>query len=237
MATYDPTQAAPNFGAQQAALMRAYQSGIISLNASKGNYFAQQGLLNTGNYTTAGGDQQNFANLQVDPLQEHGGYRDELKAEADMLDASENGPDRGFSGGLANQAKATAQRAVAGRQTRYQQNLQQTLGNLNLQAGQLGNDYAANYNQIGANAADYASQQALWQGTNDTSAPAAPQTYSVPGASGGGSTPLTPQAVAMAGSFGYAVQKNPTNLKPMTTNAAGKLVPVSTGIGGIGHQT
>lgn len=236
MTAYDPYSIAPDFAGQKGALLKAYQSGLLSLNATKDNIFAQQGLLNTGNYSTAGGDQQSFANLQVDPNQQYGGYRNELQTEANMLDAADNGPDRGFGGPLTNQAKATAQKAVGARQTAYQQNLQQTLGNLNLQAGQLGNNYAEGYNQVGTNAAEYAANQALWQGMNPTAAPEAPQTYSVPGASGGGSTPLTPQAVAMAGSFGYQVQKNPTNLKPVTfATGLNRNAPGSPG--GQGHIT
>lgn len=168
--------------------MRAYNSGLINLNASKNQYFANQGLLNPGDYTTSG-NSVDFSKLSVDPNQQFGGYRNELKTEADMLDAADNGPDRGFSGGLSQQAARTAQQAVGARQTSYQQNLQSTLGNYNQAASNDLFNYQEGSSQISSNAKEYAANEALWQATNPT---AAPGSYVVPGSSGGGSTPIKP---------------------------------------------
>lgn len=185
MAAYDPTQIAPDWQAQKDALSRAYNQGLINLNSKKGNLFSQYGFLNNGSYNTSG-NSLDFANLSVDPNQQHGAYRDELKTEADALDAAQNGPDRGFSGGLSNQASAYAKQAVQGRQTAFQQNLQQQLGGLNLEAGNDSFNYNEGITGINQNATEYAANQALWQATNPTGS------YVVPGASGGGSTPTTP---------------------------------------------
>jgi hypothetical protein len=208
---FDPTQIAPDWDAQKATLNRMYNQGLINLNAKKGNLMSQYGFLNKGNFDTSG-NAVDFANLQVDPNQEYGAYRNELRDEANTLDAAQNGPDRGFSGGLANQASRTAQQAVKARQTGFQQNLQQQLGGLNTEAG---NDFF-NYNEglagVDTNQKEYAGGEGLWRALNETAAPPAPVV--VPGASGGGRTPLTPQAVTNAASFGYQVVKNPNNLKP-----------------------
>lgn len=182
-ATFDPTQIAPDWDFQRQQLARNYQQGLINLNAQKNNLFAQYGFLNSPDFTTSG-QPVDFSNLQVDPNQQYGAYRNELKTEADALDAAQNGPSRGFSGGLSNQAYRAAQQAVGARQTAFQQNLQQNLGNLNLSAGNQNFNYQQGMNQVGADQAQYAGSQALWQALN----PTAPAT--VPGASGGGSTPL-----------------------------------------------
>ena len=223
-AVFDPTQIAPNWNAQRDALNRMYQQGLINLNAKKGNLLAQYGFQNTPDYTTSGniGD---FSNLQVDPNQQYGAYRNELTSEANALDAADNGPDRGFSGGLANQAGAYAKRAVASRQAGFMQNLQQQLGGLNQEAGNDQFNYNEGNQGISDNAKQYAGSQALWQAMQPT-APAP-----VAGISGGGSTPLTQQAVNTAASFGYNVINNPSNLKPMTFGAK---KPV---LGGRGHIT
>lgn len=186
--TFDPTQIAPNWDAQKSALMRLYNQNLIGLNAKKNNTLAQQGLLNTPDYNTTG-NIPDFGSLQVNPNSQYGGYRDELLTEANMLDSADNGPDRGFSGGVANQAKRVAQQAVGQRQSSYQQSLQQTLGGFNLEAGQDQFNYNEGITGISNNARDYAGSQALWAATNATSAPA---TASVPGASGGGTTSINP---------------------------------------------
>src|SRR5882672_323942 len=180
MTAFDPTQIAPDWGAQKDTLNRMYQQGLINLNARKGNLFSQQGFLNNGAYNT-NGNSLDFSNLQVDPNQQFGGYRNELTSEANMLDQAQNGPDRGFSGGLANQASRYAQQAVQGRQTAYQQNLQQELGGLNQEAANQSFNYGEGIRNVNQNATEYAGGQALWAATNAT----AP--YVVPGASGGGS--------------------------------------------------
>lgn len=214
--TFDPTQVAPSWDEQRNALMRAYNQNLIQLNASKNNTMNQYGFLNTPDYNTAGniGD---FSNLQVNPNSQHGLYRDELTTEANMLDASQNGPSRGFTGGVANQAQRAAQQAVAGRQNTFQQNLQQTLGGFNQTAGNDLFNYQEGATGISNNARDYAGSEALWRATNNTS-------VSVPGASGGGSTPIQPvnvtplsnNAIQTASSYGYQTVGKPTNLKPVT---------------------
>lgn len=192
MAAYDPLQISPDFNAQKQALARAYNSGLINLNASKNQLFANQGLLNPGDYTNSG-NSIDFSKLSVDPNSQYGGYRDELQTEADMLDkADEAGSGRGFSGGLSQQASRTARQAVGSRQTAYQQNLQSQLGNLNLQAGNQNFQYNEGITGVNNNAAEYGANAALWQGLNPTAA------YSVPGASGGGSTPIKPTTYAPA---------------------------------------
>lgn len=190
-AAFDPTMPAPNFAFQTQQLMRLYNQGLIGLNAKKGNTMAQYGFLNTPDYNTSGnvGD---FSNIQVDPNQQHGLYRDELTTEANMLDSAENGPDRGFSGGVSNQASRAAQQAVAGRQNTFQQNLQQTLGGFNQEAGNDLFNYSQGNREVSNNAADYAGQEAAWRALNATSAPT---TASVPGASGGGTTSIRPITV------------------------------------------
>ncbi len=221
MTAFDPAQIAPDWQSQKDALSRAYQQGLINLNARKGNLMSQYGFLNNGSYDTSG-NALDFANLSVDPNQQYGAYRNELKSEADQLDAADNGPDRGFSGGLSNQAKRTAQQAVQGRQTAFQQNLQQQLGNLNLDAGNQSFNYGEGIRNVNQNATEYAGGQALWQAANPTGS------YVVPGASGGGSTPIKPQssgalsanAVGTANAFGYQVTKNPKNLHPVTFGPA-----------------
>lgn len=217
-AQFDPYSVAPDWQSQRDALNRAYQQGLINLNAKKGNIFAQQGFLNTGTYGN-NGNSLDFSNLQVDPNQEHGGYRDELKSEADMLDQADNGPDRGFSGGLSQQASAAAKKAVASRQTGYQQNLQQTLGGLNMESNNLLFNVNEGQQAITDNAREYAANEALWQATNPTGS------YVVPGASGGGAVPITPSggstplsanAIQTAASYGYQTVAKPSNLKPAT---------------------
>lgn len=234
---FDPTSIAPDWDAQKSALNRMYQAGLINLNAKKGNLFSQQGFLNNGSYNTSG-NSLDFSNLQVDPNQQFGGYRNELKSEADMLDSADNGPDRGFSGGVANQARRTAQQAVNSRQTAYQQNLQSQLGNLNLEAGNQSFNYGEGIRGVDTNAKEYAGSAALWAATNATAS------YVVPGASGGGSTPIKPQTAAgpfsaplsnnarqTAASYGYATVAKPTNLRPTT------FAPPIGAMGGRGHIT
>lgn len=217
---YDPFSIAPDWDAQKEALHRAYKQGLINLDAKKGNLFAQQGLKNKGSYSSDG-RAIDFSNLEVDPNQEHGGYRDELKTEADMLDAADNGPSRGFSGGVANQAARTAKIAVAGRQNSYQQNLQQALGNMNMEAGNQAFNYAEGVGGINQNAAEYGANQAAY---NLLNAPIV-----VPGASGGGSVPTTPSggatplsanAIQTAASYGYSTTNKVGNLKPVTFGPA-----------------
>jgi hypothetical protein len=187
VAAYDPASIAPDWAAQRDALARAYKQGLIGLNSSKNSLFAQQGLLNSADYTTDG-KPVDFSSIQVDPNQQYGGYRNELDVEADAMDAADNGPSRGFSGGLANQASAAAKRYAQGRQVQYQQGLQQQLGNFNQQAGNQSFQYGEGLTQIGNNAKEYAANEQAWRLLNAPS--------QVPGASGGGSTPITPMGSA-----------------------------------------
>lgn len=215
-AVFDPTQIAPDWDAQRKALGRMYSQGLINLNAKKNNTMAQYGFLNTPDFSQGGGN-VDFSNLQVDPNQQYGAYRNELKSEADMMDAADNGPDRGFSGGLANQAGDYAKKAAAARQSGFMQNLQQTLGGFNQEAGNDQFQYNEGLNDVSTNATQYAGSEALWRATNPTGGQA-----SVPGASGGGTTPIKPVAVTplsasainTAASYGYQTVANPTNLKP-----------------------
>lgn len=215
MSYFDSTQIAPDWDAQKAALGRMYQQGLINLNAKKGNLMAQYGFKNTADYTN-NGQTQDFSNLQVDPNQEYGAYRNELKTEADMMDAADNGPDRGFSGGLANQAASFAKKAAAGRQTGFMQNLQQQLGGFNLEAGNDQFNYNEGMGQISANATQYAGSEALWRATQATAA--APVV--VPGASGGGSTPIKPMsAPAIAKGLNGLITPTRPQPKPLPSQA------------------
>ncbi len=221
MPPFDPYSIAPDWQAQKDTLKRMYDQGLINLNAKKGNMMAQYGFQNQGAYGSDG-KPLDFSNIQVDPNQQHGLYRDELKTEADMMDAADNGPSRGFSGGLANQASNAAKFAAQGRQTRFQQQLQQGLGGLNLEAGNQSFAYGEGIRSVDDNAKEYGANQALWQATNPTGS------YVVPGASGGGSvattpsggaTPLSANAINTAASFGYQTIAKPSNLKPVTYGA------------------
>ena len=221
MAPFDPYSIAPDWQAQRDTLNRAYQQGLINLNAKKGNMMAQYGFQNKGIYGN-NGNSLSFSDLEVDPNQQHGLYRDELKTEADMLDRADNAPSRGFSGGLANQASNAAKFAAQGRQTQFQQQLQQGLGGLNQEAGNLLFGVNEGQEAISQNAGEYGANQALWQATNPTGS------YVVPGASGGGSvattpsggaTPLSANAINTAASYGYQTIKKPSNLKPVTYGA------------------
>lgn len=189
-ATFDPTQIAPAWEDQRNSLMRIYNQNLINLNLKKNQTLSQQGLLPTQDYNTSG-NIPDFGSLNVDPNSQFGGYRNELKSEADMLDAAQGGPDRGFGvgGGVSNQASRAAQQAVGARQSSYQQSLQQTLGNFNNEASNDLFSYQQGSNDISNNARDYAANEALWRATNAT---AAPTTAVVPGASGGGSTSIRP---------------------------------------------
>lgn len=189
--TFDPTAPPPNFAFQTQQLMRAYNQSLIALNAKKSNTLSQYGFLPGADYNTSG-NIPDYSQINVDPNQQHGIYRDELTTEANMLDASQNGPDRGFSGGVANQAARAAQQAVAGRQNTFQQNLQQTLGGFNQEAGGDLFNYQQANREVSNNATDYAGQEAAWRALNATSAPS---TVSIPGASGGGSTSIKPVQV------------------------------------------
>lgn len=234
MAPFDPTQISPDFDAQRQALARAYQAGLINLNAKKGSLMSQYGFLNNGSYD-ASGKGLDFSNLQVDPNQQHGAYRDELQSEANMLDAAQNGPDRGFSGGLSNQASQYAKQAVQGRQTTFQQSLQQQLGNYNQEAGTQAFNYGEGLQGVAQSQAEYAGGEALWAATNPTGA------YTVPGASGGGSTPITPQPIAQPSGAYSPIKQGPYQRTgpetPMTMAKKSATKAVQSGIGGMGHIT
>lgn len=171
--------------------MRLYNQNLIGLNQKKSNTLSQYGFLPGADYNTSG-NIPDYSQINVDPNQQHGIYRDELTTEANMLDASDNGPDRGFTGGVSNQAKRAAQQAVAGRQNTFQQNLQQTLGGFNQEASSDLFNYQQGNREISNNALDYAGQFAAWQALNSTGTPS---TVSIPGASGGGSTSIRPVQV------------------------------------------
>lgn len=228
---FDPYAISPDFASQGSDVITAWQRALAKLNFQKNQALEKYGfntgegdLSGTGNLTgatlqadgtykqdgtwkdtnlsggmTAAKDITDFVNK--DNKSGFGGYRDELTAEANAMDAADNRPNRGFTGGLSNQARAAAQQAVARSQNQFTQGYNQFAGGFNVAGQQSQGDTNQSLGGILQNQAEYKSNEALWQST-------IPTEYT-PGISGGGSTPVMARVAAtnMAKSFGYSVNQ------------------------------
>lgn len=239
MTAFDPYAIQPDWSGQGGQAVDAWQRANARLNLQKNNTMQKYGFnQNTGdlggnvtyntdgtvkNVTETGGmtgvsDISGMAAL--DNKSGQGGFRDELNTESNMLNSADSGPSRGFTGGLANQAKDLAQKAVASRQSQFTQNYNQFAAGQN----QAGTDAAGSTNTGLFNILD---QQTQWSGNQ-----AAFQATQPVGISGGGSTPIVPAGVPIP-------QTAYTRTGPETpgpARATGKS-SIPGAFGGLGHIT
>lgn len=227
MAAFDPYAISPDFASQGGDVVTAWQRALAKLNFDKNNVlqkygFGQQGdLSGSGNLnpdgtyksTNLSGGLNAVGNISgfvgMDNKSGQGAYRDELTAEANALNVADNGPNRGFSGGLANQAKAAAQLAVNRSQSQFTQGYNQFTGGFNIAGQQSQGEANQSLGGILRNQAEYKANEALWQST--LPAPVDPNTTYTPGISGGGATPKwTPAQTAMSYG-GYRVNQAQLN--------------------------
>lgn len=215
---FDPYGIAPDFAGQGSGVVTAWQRALAKLNLNKNQAMQQYGFNSTGDFAGSGNMNPdgtfgstgltgglNAVNgisdfVSMDNKTGQGGYRNELTAEANALDAADNGPDRGFSGGLANQAHAAAQRAVTASQSQFTQGYNQFAGNFNIAGQQSQGEANAGLTGILADQANWGANEAMWQ----SSIPV--DTYT-PGVSGGGSTPIGAKSVSSI--IGKALATNP----------------------------
>ncbi len=237
MTAFDPTQASPDFHNIGESAVTAWQQALARLNFQKNTVMDKYGFSHAGDLTQGGvsyngahnasgvnttggvsnvGDFSQFAGL--DNLTGSGGFRDELMAENNALNAADNRPDRGFTGGLSNQAKAAAQMAVK----RSQQNFTTGYNTFGSGINQAGADAGNTTNlALGTNNADqaqYAGSEGLWRATLPVE-----QTY-VAGISGGGTTPTGFNPYHIAQANGKALQVNQKQLaaqRPVTFGKSG----------------
>lgn len=207
MTAFDPYGIQPDFAGQGTGVLTAWQRALNKLNLNKNMALQQYGFNAAGDLagegvmnsdgtfrsTNMGGglnavkDISDFASM--DNKSGRGGFRNELTNEANLLDATDNGPDRGFTGGLANQAHAAAQRAVTSSQQQFTEGYNQFAGNFNIAGQQSQGEANAGLSGILADQANWGVQEAMWQSTIPT------DTYT-PGVSGGGSTPIGAKSVS-----------------------------------------
>lgn len=242
MATqFDPYGIAPDWAAQGGDVVTAWQRALAKFNLGKNNTLQQYGFNQEGDFSGSGnlnpdgtyastnlsgglnavGSFDQFANK--DNKSGFGGFRDELNAENTMLANADNGPNMGYSGGLANQRKAAAQAAVNNRQNQFTQGYNQFAGNFNI-AGQ-DSQAATNTGLSGIlrDQTNWNANEAAWRAT----IPA--EVAYTPGVSGGGSTPFH-SATQMAQALGYSVNQNKLkNQTGATFGSSGKPVPKARG--------
>jgi len=215
MAGFDPYAGQPNWQQQGTDVLSAWQRALANLNFQKTNVMSKYGFNNEGDFSGSGnlnpdgtykdtnltGGMAGVTNFSEfagkDNKSGQGGFRDELNMENDALTAADNAAgSRGFSGGLANQAKTAAQNAVNRSQFQFTQGYNQFAGGFNI-AGQ--NSQADTNQQFGSilqNQTEYKAGEAAWQSSLPKDV--------VSGISGGGSTPMwTPTQTANA--LGYQV--------------------------------
>lgn len=226
MAAFDPYQIKPDFQGQSSQVVTAYQQALARMNYQKNSALQQYGFNASGDLSGSGNmySDGTFANANLsgglagvngisdfaamDNKSGFGGFRDELNNEANALDKADSGPDRGFSGGLANQAHAAAQQAVNRSQNQFTQGYNQFAGNFNIGAQGAQQQTNQSLQSILGAQAEWGANESLWQSTLPT--------YTA-GISGGGSTPINSPAVAMANSLGYSVNtKQLAAQKPVT---------------------
>lgn len=219
MAAFDPYGISPDFAGQGSQAVTAWQQALAKLNFQKNNVMDKYGFTSVGNGDISGTAQYNTDGTAksvnatgglngvngisdfaaMDNKSGYGGFRDELNSESAALDAANNGPSRGFSGGLSNQAAAAAQQAVARSQQGFTQGYNQFASGFDQAGLESTNSTNSGLGTILQNQAEYGAQEAAWQ----SSIPAAAPTYT-PGVSGGGSTPI--------GATGTGFKTNPVGV-------------------------
>lgn len=232
-AAFDPYGIAPDFASQGGDVVAAWKQALDKLNFQKNTIMDKYGFKSEGNVGvdsvtynpdgTVQGVKANGGMTGVNQINDFvgkdnqsgiGGFRDELTAEANMMDAANNGPSRGFSGGLSNQAGAAARQAATRAQQGFTQGYNQFAAGVNQSGLETTNSANSSLGVIGQNQANWAANQAAWQST----IPA----YT-PGISGGGATPIVSAPVSMAKAFGYSVNtKQLGNQKAVTFGGTAK---------------
>lgn len=228
---FDPYAMTPNWAAQGGDVVNAWKQAIAKLNFQKNTVMDKYGFKSEGDVNpqwveynpdgtvkgvgaTGGMTGVNQINDFVgkDNQTGIGGFRDELTAEANMMDAADNGPSRGFSGGLSNQAGAAARQAATRAQQGFTQGYNQFAAGVNQSGLETTNSANTNIGTITQNQTDWASNEAAWQSTIPS--------YTA-GVSGGGTTPIGAKGAAVnaARSMGYGVNTGYLNKQKAVTFA------------------
>lgn len=242
-AAFDPYGIQPDWATQGGDVVGAWKQALAKLNFQKNTIMDKYGFKSEGNVdvgsvsynpdgtvqgVTAKGGMTGANQINdfvgKDNQSGIGGFRDELTAEANMMDAADNGPSRGFSGGLSNQAGAAARQAATRAQQGFTQGYNQFAAGVNQSGLETTNNANSNLGVIGQNQANWAANQAAFYSTLPAS------TAYTPGVSGGGATPMTTSPVSMAKAFGYSVNaKQMANQKAVTFGGIAKPAPPARG--------